>query len=133
MTDWKKEALNLKATILVGLSIGVVAMVVFGGAGLIVLRASGDEGYFRAMIATIFAFLCIFMALFPLMGLIGSLSNKSWYALKFCLVTSVSAIVASGAITKVCLQIEVASPKPGADIESESSPSDSEIESVGAE
>ncbi|MEC5128193.1 hypothetical protein VSU19_15615 [Verrucomicrobiales bacterium BCK34] len=104
MADWKKERLDLRSTILVGFFLAGAAIVTFGGIGFVVQLFTGNLNHFPATLGVVALSSCGVLILFPVVGLFVSLSNKSWYALKFWLVASTVSVITCFAIAMLSFQ-----------------------------
>ncbi len=104
MSDWKKEKLDVRFTILFGLVLAVTAIITFGGIAFVILLFSGALSHFPATLGMVALSSCGVLILFPIVGLAASLSNKSWYALKFWSVATTVSVTTCFVIAMSCFQ-----------------------------
>ena len=113
---WKNEKIDFKATVLMGVFLAGLAVITFGGIAFAFLLFSGNIKQLPATVGVVSLSSCGVLALFPIVGLIASASNKSWYALKFWLVASGVAVLTCFTIAMICFQFVASSAKTSEDI-----------------
>lgn len=104
MSDWKKERIDVRFTILFGLVLAVTSIITFGGIGFVILLFSGTLRHFPATPGMVALSSCGVLILFPVIGLLASFSNKSSYALKFWLVATSVSVTTCFVIATICFQ-----------------------------
>ena len=104
MHAWKNETIGARAAIVMGVVMAIAALLVVGGIGVLALLLQGDLEALPIAIAVSAVLACGLLLLSPLVGLVVSMFERSWYAFKFWSLTAIVALPICGLVAFVSFQ-----------------------------